>query len=159
MKPANPARILVVDDEPEITRLLQVSLTAAGYEVQTADDGHSALHHFQNYRADLVLTDLSMPRMGGLALCQSIRSRSNVPIIVLSVKNQETTKIQALESGADDYLTKPFSMQELLARVRAALRRGAAVPPETSVLVEGDFRVDLQAHRAEVAGKEIHLTP
>jgi two-component system, OmpR family, KDP operon response regulator KdpE len=153
------ARIMVVDDEPQITQLIQSSLTASGYEVQTADDGHSALHEFQKSRADLIITDLSMPRMGGLALCQAIRSHSNVPIIVLSVKNQESTKILALESGADDYLTKPFRMQELLARVRAALRRASANLPETTLLEEGDFRVDLEARRTKVHGKEVSLTP
>ena len=154
----NTARVLVVDDEPQITQLLESSLVESGYEVRTADDGHSALRELQTFRADLIITDLSMPRMGGIALCQTVRSRSNVPIIVLSVKNQEATKILALESGADDYLTKPFSMQEFIARVRAALRRASAVPA-TTVLTEGDFCVDLDAHRIEVRGKEVHLTP
>jgi len=153
------ARVLVVDDEPQITRVLLSSLAACGFDVQSADDGESALRAFRKWQPELIITDLSMPQMGGIALCQAIRSCSNVPIIVLSVKNQEATKVQALEAGADDYLTKPFGMDELLARVRAALRRSSAAPMETTLFDEGDFRVDLKAYRTEICGKEVHLTP
>jgi two-component system KDP operon response regulator KdpE len=159
MIPVGMARVLVVDDEPQITSVLQTSLAASGYDVQTADDGQSALHTFRRWRPQLIITDLSMPRMGGIALCQALRECSDVPIIVLSVKNQEVSKVQALEAGADDYLTKPFGMDELLARVKAALRRASTHRPETNVLHEGDFRIDLEARRTEIRGKEIRLTP
>ena len=152
-------RVLVVDDEPQIISVLQTSLAASGYDVQTADDGESALYAFKRWRPELIITDLSMSRMGGIALCQTLRASSDVPIIVLSVKNEEATKVQALEAGADDYLTKPFGMDELLARVKAALRRAWSHRPETKLLEEGDFLVDLEAHRTEIRGKEIRLTP
>ena len=155
----NATRILVVDDEPQITQVLQTSLTVHGYEVRSADDGESALTVFRQWQPELVITDLSMPKMGGIALCHAIRSCSDIPIIVLSVRDQETKKVEALECGADDYVTKPFGMDELLARVRAALRRASAASVRTELLEGGDFRVDLVAHRAEIRGKEVYLTP
>ena len=158
-QPVGMTRVLVVDDEPQITSVLQTSLAASGYDVQTADDGQSAIQIFRRWRPQLVITDLSMPRMGGIALCQTLRDFSSVPIIVVSVKDQESTKVQALEAGADDYLTKPFGMDELLARVKAALRRASTRRPETTVLQEGDFRIDLEARRTYIRGKEIRLTP
>src|SRR5437764_15161969 len=127
------SRVLVVDDEPQITRVLRTVLTSQGYQVQTAAEGESALASFAEWRPELVITDLYMPHMDGLELCRRIRAVSSVPIIVLSVKGEERTKVEALDSGADDYVTKPFGMDELLARVRAALRRatgsGTAGPP------------------------------
>src|SRR5581483_4395078 len=117
------ARVLVVDDEPQITRVLRTVLTSQGYQVRTAAEGESALANFTEWRPELVITDLYMPHMDGLELCKRIRAVSPVPIIVLSVKGEERTKVEALDSGADDYVTKPFGMDELLARVRAALRR------------------------------------
>src|SRR5262249_54925779 len=129
---AAKSRVLIVDDEPQITRVLRTILSSQGYQVRTAAEGEAALSDFSVWHPELVITDLFMPRMDGLELCRRIRSFSNVPIIVLSVKGEERTKVEALDSGADDYITKPFAADELLARVRAALRRatsgGADVP-------------------------------
>src|SRR4030095_10147410 len=111
------ARVLVVDDEPQITRVLRTVLTSQGYQVQTAPKGGTALANFSEWRPELVITDLYMPHMDGVELCKRIRSLSNVPIIVLSVKGEERAKVEALDSGADDYVTKPFGTDELLARV------------------------------------------
>src|SRR5258707_6784631 len=128
--PAEKARVLVVDDEPQITRVLRTVLTSQGYQVRVAAEGEAALTDFTEWRPELVITDLYMPHMDGLELCRRIRAVSAVPIIVLSVKGEEKTKVEALDSGADDYVTKPFGMDELLSRVRAALKRGA---PDTDV--------------------------
>jgi two-component system, OmpR family, KDP operon response regulator KdpE len=152
-------RILVVDDDPQITEVLRVSFIAHGYEVRFADDGSSALEITAHWQPDLIITDLSMPKMGGIAFCQAVRGFSNVPIIVLSVKGKETTKVEALESGADDYVTKPFGMKELLARAAAALRRASALSPRMASIEQGDFVLDIAAHRAEIRGKEVYLTP
>ncbi len=153
-------RILVVDDETQITRVLRRSLSARGYEVQTANDGEEALSVFAQWSPDLVVTDLSMPQMAGLELCRRLRKLSQVPIIVLSVKGEERAKVEALDAGADDYITKPFGMDELLARVRVALRRisGAALP-EVQTIELGDFQVDLEARTVIVRGEEVRLTP
>src|SRR5439155_23082912 len=138
-------RILVVDDEPQITRVLRRSLATRGYEVQVAASGAEALDLFRPWSPDLVITDLSMPNIGGLELCRRLRAISRVPIIVLSVKGEEWIKVEALDAGADDYVTKPFGMDELLARVRAALRRAQiATGNEMMPVIEvGDFRVNL----------------
>src|SRR5215471_11761053 len=116
-------RILIVDDEPQITRVLRTGLTTRGYEVRVASDGESALDTFNDWPPDLVITDLSMPNMDGLELCRRLRLISQVPIIVLSVKGEERVRVDALDAGADDFVTKPFGIEELLARIRAALRR------------------------------------
>ncbi|MBP6822813.1 MAG: response regulator transcription factor, partial [Acidobacteria bacterium] len=136
------------------------SLSARGYEVQTANDGEEALSVFAQWLPDLVVTDLSMPQMAGLELCRRLRKLSQVPIIVLSVKGEERAKVEALDAGADDYITKPFGMDELLARVRVALRRisGAALP-EVQTIELGDFQVDLEARTVIVRGEEVRLTP
>ncbi len=155
-------RILVADDEPQITRVLRRSLTAANYDVRTAADGVAALDLFFDWSPDLIITDLSMPEMSGLELCREIRKTSNVPIIVLSVRGEEKIKIEALDLGVDDYVTKPFSSNELTARIRAALRRSqTAVEPQTqpAVLAEGDFEINTRAHQVVVRGQELHLTP
>ncbi|MGA7625221.1 MAG: response regulator transcription factor [Candidatus Acidiferrales bacterium] len=152
-------RVLVVDAEPQITQALQESLHARGYDVRPADDGESAMEVFRQWQPALVITDLSMPKMGGIALCQAIRSCSDVPIIILSVLGQESFKVQALECGADDYITKPFGMDELIARMRAVVRRMSATSDKRDILEAGDFRVDLVGHRAEFRDEEIHLTP
>jgi two-component system, OmpR family, KDP operon response regulator KdpE len=152
--------ILVVDDEPQITRVLRTSLSAQGYDIRVANDGETALEICKDWSPDLVITDLMMPHMDGLELCRRLRTKSQVPIIVLSVKGEERAKVQALDVGADDYVTKPFGMQELLARVRANLRRLPETPPDTGGVVEaGDFRVDMDAHVVTVRGQEIRLTP
>jgi two-component system KDP operon response regulator KdpE len=157
-----PARILVVDDEPQLTRVLRTGLKSRGYEVRVASDGVSALELFGDWHPALIITDLAMPNMDGLELCRQLRQVSQVPIIVLSAKDEEKTKIEALDLGADDFVTKPFGIDELLARVRASLRRAAAtvVSEEApSVLEQGDFRIELEARRVLVRGTEVHLTP
>jgi two-component system, OmpR family, KDP operon response regulator KdpE len=152
-------RILVVDDEQEITLVLRSGLAKHGYDVRVAGEGEAALELFRAWPPDLVVTDLSMPNMNGLKLCQQLRTISAVPIIVLSVKGDEATKIEALDAGADDYVTKPFGMGELLARVRAALRRSPETGEEQTIIEEGDFRVDIESREVHVAGREIRLSP
>ena len=152
-------RILVVDDEPQLTRVLRRSLIAKGYDVRIAGDGEFALQTFRDWPAALVITDLAMPNMGGLELCRHLRAISQVPIIVLSVRGEEATKVEALDAGADDYITKPFGMDELLARIRATLRRKPASDSHSHILEAGDFRVDLEAHTATQGDQELHLTP
>lgn len=153
-------RILVVDDEPQITRVLRTSLSSQGYDIRVANDGETALEILKDWTPDLVITDLAMPNMDGLELCRRLRSKSQLPVIVLSVRGEERTKVQALDAGADDYVTKPFGMNELLARVRANLRRIPTPEPSAGGRIEvGDFRIDLDAHAVTVRGREIHLTP
>jgi two-component system KDP operon response regulator KdpE len=153
-------RILVVDDEPQITRVLRTSLSSQGYDIRVANDGETALEILRDWMADLVITDLAMPNMDGLELCRRLRSKLQVPIVVLSVRGEERIKVQALDAGADDYVTKPFGMSELLARVRANLRRAPAAEPSSGGVIEvGDFRIDLDAHAVVVRGREVHLTP
>src|SRR6266568_2391210 len=118
-----PGRILVLDDEPQITRVLRTALSAQGFDVRAANDPQEGLRLFAEWLPDLVITDLMMPDMSGVEVCRAIRSSSVVPILVLSVRDNERSKVEALDAGADDYVTKPFSIQELLARVRAHLRR------------------------------------
>ena len=152
--------ILVVDDEPQITRVLKTTLSSQGYATRTAGDGREALQAMKDWTPDLVITDLSMPNMDGLALCRHIREQSQVPIIVLSVKGEEKTKVEALDAGADDYVTKPFNINELLARVRAGLRRiTAARQPETKSIEIGDFQIDLEKHAVRVKNRDVRLTP
>jgi two-component system, OmpR family, KDP operon response regulator KdpE len=154
------ARILIVDDEPQIGRVMRTGLTSHGFEVRVAADGEAGLDVFTDWHPQLVISDLSMPNMGGLEFCRRLRLVSDVPLIVLSVKNDERTKVEALDVGADDYVTKPFGMNELLARVRAALRRASAQQDKTSSVIEvGDFRVDPVAHQVTVKGRDVHLTP
>ena len=152
-------RILVVDDEQEITFVLRSGLTKHGYDVRVAGDGEAALDLFHAWTPELVITDLAMPHMNGLQLCQRLRESSEVPIIILSVKGEEATKVEALDLGADDYLTKPFGMGELLARVRATLRRSPAIAPEATKIEEGDFHIDLETREVQVNGKDVHLSP
>jgi two-component system, OmpR family, KDP operon response regulator KdpE len=152
-------RILVVDDEPPLTRVLLRSLTSKGYDVHIAGDGEVGLQTFRDWTPSLVITDLAMPNMGGLELCRRLREISDVPIIVLSVRGEEKTKVEALDAGADDYVTKPFGVDELLARIRAALRRQPAADAQARGLEAGEFRIDLDAHVVTHGGTEIHLTP
>jgi two-component system, OmpR family, KDP operon response regulator KdpE len=152
-------RILVVDDEPQITRVLRTTLSSHGYEIRVANDAEAALDVVNDWPPELIITDLSMPNITGIELTKRVRNKLEIPIIVLSVKGEERSKIEALDAGADDYVTKPFSMNELLARVRANLRRFAP-PQENEPEIEvGDFKIDLAGHRVFVRGEEIRLTP
>lgn len=151
-------RILVVDDDPPLLRALTISLRARGYDVDLANSGEAALDQAARHQPDLVILDLGLPHLDGLDVIHALRGWSSVPIVVLSARRQGTTKVDALDAGADDYVTKPFSMDELLARIRAALRRatGAEEPP----LVEtADFAIDLAAKRATRDDAIVHLTP
>jgi len=152
-----PGRILVIDDESQITRVLRAALAAQGYDVRTANDSDEGLRLFRDWPPDLVITDLMMPGKSGVEVCRLIRSRSVTPVLVLSVREHERSKVEALDAGADDYVTKPFSIQELLARVRAHLRR--APERTTSAIESGDFVIDVNSHSISVQGKPIHLTP
>lgn len=156
------ARILVVDDEPQLIRVLRTGLKSHGYDVRGASDSESGLETFSEWHPDLVITDLAMPNVDGLEFCRRLRAISQVPIIVLSAKGEEKTKVEALDIGADDFVTKPFGIAELLARVRASLRRANAPPisEATQVTLDvGDFHVNLESREVTVRGKEIHLTP
>src|SRR5689334_10708433 len=157
----NKPRILVIDDEPQLTRVLRTGLTSRGYDVRAAADGLAGFETFTDWHPDLVITDLAMPVMDGLELCRRVRAISQVPIIVLSAKGEEKTKVEALDIGADDYITKPFGIDELLARVRASLRRATALAPEpeSTLLTAGDFQIDLETRKVLVADREVHLTP
>jgi two-component system KDP operon response regulator KdpE len=153
-------KIFVVDDEQQIVRVLKRALEAAGFTVQSALSARNALDAIQLWTPDVVITDLAMPEMDGIELCRSIRSFSRVPIVVLSVKGDERAKVQALDSGADDYVTKPFGMDELLARVRALLRRSERTSQNTDEAFEiGDFIIEPHLRRVQVRGKEVRLTP
>lgn len=155
-------RILVVDDEPQLTRVLRTGLTSRGYDVRAAADGLSGIETFNDWHPDLVITDLAMPNVDGLELCRRLRRISQVPIIVLSAKGEEKTKVAALDLGADDFVTKPFGIDELLARVRASLRRASTqtkTEPEPAILDSGDFHIDLESRKVIVRGAEVHLTP
>src|ERR1041385_6355651 len=153
-------RILVVDDEPQLTRVLRTGLTSRGYDVRAAADGLAGFEVFNDWHPDLVITDLAMPNVDGLELCRRLRAVSPVPIIVLSAKGEEKTKVAALDLGADDFVTKPFGIDELLARVRASLRRAPTTNEATQTTLDsGDFHVDLETREITARGKSIHLTP
>ena len=152
-------RILIVDDEPQITRVLRTSLNGSGYDVRTAENGDNALAVVREWTPDLVITDVSMPQMNGIELTRRLRSEFSVPIIVLSVKGEEKTKVEALDAGADDYVTKPIGMNELLARVRRNLARVEPSEPVSTTLEAGDFRIDQDAFRVSIRGQDVRLTP
>jgi two-component system KDP operon response regulator KdpE len=155
-------RILVVDDEPQLTRVLRTGLSSHGYEVRVAADGLSALETFGDWHPDLVVTDLAMPNVDGLELCRKLRAISSVPILILSARGEEATKVEALDLGADDYVTKPFGIDELLARVRVALRRAkaeASTDPPQTILEAGELSIDLESRAVTVRGREVRLTP
>ena len=151
-------RVLVVDDEPQIRRALVTNLRARGYEVDQAGTGEQALSLAADRHPDAVILDIGLPGVDGLDVVRGIRGWSTVPIIMLTVREDDTDKIEALDAGADDYVTKPFSMGELLARLRAALRRGASAE-ESAVVTTDDFTIDLAAKRIERFGADVHLTP
>jgi len=153
-------RVLVVDDEPQILRALRINLSARGYEVTTAVDGASALRAAAERQPEVVVLDLGLPDMDGTEVLAGIRGWSKVPVIVLSARTDSSDKVDALDAGADDYVTKPFGMDELLARLRAAVRRGAAATESDQPVVEtSSFTVDLAAKTVVRDGAEVHLTP
>jgi len=152
------SRVLVVDDEPQILRALGINLRARGYEVDLAPDGERALDVAARHHPDVVVLDLGLPGIDGVDVIRGLRGWSQVPIVVLSVRDAEGDKVAALDAGADDYVTKPFGMDELLARLRAALRR--TTPAEEEALVETeDFTIDLAAKKVRRNGEEVRLTP
>lgn len=152
------SRILIVDDEPQIRRTLSLSLRAHGYDVDVAEDGTRALLLAAANNPDAVLLDLGLPDIDGVEVLRQLRKHSRVPVVILSVRDQDDHKVQALDAGADDYVTKPFSMPELLARLRAAVRRHQP-PPDDPVMKTAHFRLDLNDKVATVAGADVHLTP
>src|SRR5262249_2693920 len=151
--------VLVVDDEPQILRVLRASLSARGYEVRTAPGGKEALDEIRKQPPDIVILDLGMPEMNGTEVCQRVREFSELPIVVLSAKGAEKDKIAALDAGADDYVTKPFSLDELLARMRAVLRRWQTSDADSSVLTAGDLTIEINERRVTISGNEVKLTP
>ena len=152
------AIILVVDDEPQIRRVMRTALASHGYTIKEAKTGEEALESFRDEKADLILLDVNMPGMSGVETCREIRACSDVPIIMLTVRNAEKDKVQALDAGADDYVVNPFGIEELLARIRAALRRvtSAENPPP---IVTRDLQIDFESRKVIVQGKSIRLTP
>ena len=151
-------RVLVIDDEAPILRALKINLTARKYEVSTAVDGASGLAAMARDRPDVLILDLGLPDMDGTEVIRGVRGWTSTPIIVLSAWGQESQKVAALDAGADDYVTKPFGMDELLARLRAAVRRASPAPDEP-VVAAGDFTVDLAAKRVTRGGSDVRLTP
>jgi two-component system KDP operon response regulator KdpE len=151
--------ILVVDDEPQILRVMRTGLPPRGYDVRVASSGEEALDEISKEMPDLIILDLMMPGLSGLEVCRRVREFASVPIIVLSAKGAESDKVAALDLGADDYVTKPFGMDELLARVRAVLRRAFASEPDSRVLTVGDLTIDTDTRQVVVAGREVKLTP
>jgi two-component system KDP operon response regulator KdpE len=154
----NSATILVVDDEPQIRRVLRSTLSSQGYVITEAKTGEEAVELVRKIKPDLVLLDVNMPGMGGVEACREIRHSSEAPIIMLTVRNAERDKVSALDAGADDYVVKPFGIEELLARIRAALRRfapGDAMPPYASK----ELTLDFESRQLTVRGQEVHLTP
>jgi two-component system KDP operon response regulator KdpE len=157
--PDNAVSVLVVDDEPPIRRLLRTSLLAQGYRVIEAERGTEAIESITQQRPDIVVLDLGLPDIDGLAVIQRVRQDSCVPIIVLSSRSDERGKVEALELGADDYITKPFGMEELVARIRTALRHRLQQQGEPAVFVSGDLKVDLVRRIVKVRGEEVKLSP
>jgi len=154
------ARILVVDDEPQIRRVMRTLLTSHGYIVTDARSGDEALERLRDDKPDLIVLDMNMPGMGGLEACRAIRSGSDAAIIMLTVRNTEQDKVDALDAGADDYITKPFHTRELLARIRAALRRLPLAPDTPAAIVKtGAIEIDLASRRLTVGGNPVRLTP
>jgi two-component system KDP operon response regulator KdpE len=154
-------KVLVVDDEPQIVRALRINLTARGYQVLTAHDGAAALRAAAEGKPDVVVLDLGLPDLDGNDVIAGLRGWTDVPIIVLSARNDSSDKVRALDAGADDYVTKPFGMDELLARLRAAVRRATVSAPggDEAVVETASFTVDLAAKKVIRAGAEVHLTP
>jgi len=152
-------KVLVIDDEPQIRRALRAGLEPDGYTVLLAASGEEGLDQAALHNPDLVILDLAMPGIDGLEVCRQLRGWSQVPILVLSVHEGEADKVAALDLGADDYVTKPFSLEELRARLRALLRRRGSETAEGASLTAGDLQIDFARHRVTLAGQEVHLTP
>jgi len=152
-------RILVVDDEPQIRRIMRETLTSAGYEVDDARNGIEGLEKVREFRPDLVLLDINMPEMAGVDVCKAIRADSNIAIIMLTVRKSEADKVAALDAGADDFVTKPFSTPELLARVRAALRRVPVLQTAQAKVQFGELTIDFAARTVKRGSESTHLTP
>ena len=152
-------RILVIDDEPQIRRIMRTTLITAGYEVDDAKTAEEGLLKVREFRPDLVLLDINLPGMGGLAACRELRADQNVAIIMLTVHNTEAVKVEALDAGADDFVTKPFSTPELLARIRAALRRITIAQSAPSRLHVGELTIDFAARTVARGASSVHLTP
>jgi two-component system KDP operon response regulator KdpE len=158
-RPGPGARVLIIDDDPEIRRVLRTGLSSRGYAVDEAAGGREGLQKLKHRQADVVLVDLSMPDVDGMQVIQQVRQRSNVPIIVLSVESDEQQKVRALDVGADDYLTKPFGTDELLARIRVALRRAGATGSTAPIFRMGDLAIDLERRLVTLGGEPVALTP
>jgi len=156
---AQGARVLVVDDDPAILRTVSSNLRGHDFRVETAETGHEALERFERFRPDIVLLDLILSDLHGREVIRAIRDRSGVPIIVLSARGEEAEKVAALELGADDYLTKPFGVRELLARIRVALRHAAHLVRGAPIIRAGELTIDLEHRRVTVDGREVRLTP
>ena len=152
-------RILVVDDDPQIRRVMRMTLTGQGYEVDDAREGASALEKLREQRFDLVLLDMNMPGMGGLETCRAIRGQSDIAIIMLTVRDTESDKVDALDAGADDYITKPYNAPELLARIRATLRRTPSTQEPTGRLSLGAVDIDFDARQVTAPDRTVRLTP
>lgn len=152
-------RVLCVDDDPNLRRTLAANLRARGFEVDLADNGERALEIARAHQPDVIILDLGLPGMSGMEVIRTLRHWSSVPIIVLSARDAEFDKVGALNAGADDYVSKPFGMGELLARVRAALRRGGTTAEESPVVTTAHFVLDLEARRARVGDNDVKLTP
>jgi len=152
------AKVLVVDDEPQIRRVMKTTLTGQGYEVHEARSGEEALDAVREQRFDLILLDANMPGIGGLDACRAIRATSEAAIVMLTVRSGEEDKVAALDAGADDYVTKPFSMPELLARIRASLRR-IPISSDSALIQAGDLEINPAARTVKVDGREVRLTP
>jgi two-component system KDP operon response regulator KdpE len=150
---------MVIEDDPAVRRVVSRNLAAHGFRVETAEDGQRGLELDPAFHSDLILLDLGLPDMTGFEVLREVRARTSTPIIVLSIRGREEDKVRALDLGADDYLTKPFGVNELLARVRVALRHGGASGAREAVFVAGDLRIDRERRLVEVAGAEVHLTP
>jgi DNA-binding response OmpR family regulator len=162
--PAKKTTILTADDDPQLLRLMTRNLQLEGYDVLPASDGQQALEQIEYHAPDLVLLDVMMPKMDGFSVCHQVREFSSVPIIMVTARGQDQDKVRGLDLGADDYLTKPFSVDELLARVRAVLRRAQLIANEhaqglQATLATGDLTIDFSQHLVTLAGKEIPLTP
>lgn len=154
-----PKKIIVIDDEPQIVKVLKAYLENAGFQVVTAADGPAALLTFQREKPDFMILDLNLPGLDGLDICRAVRRESNIPILMLTARVEEADRLIGLELGADDYVVKPFSPREVVARVRTIFRRTTAGPTQPEIIRVGDLAIDLEQHTVNLAGRAIDLTP